>query len=384
MKNISDLKIALVHDFLDTLGGAERVLLALHELFPSAPIYTLSYSEQDTHGLFRECDIRPSKLSNTLIGRSRTLSLPFLPNAVESFRLDQYDIVISSSSAFAKGVITRPRTLHICYCHTPMRYVWDWTHEYARENSYDTGVRSVFGRLITHYLRLWDQASAKRVDVWLANSQNVKGRIKKYYRAPSEVVYPPVPASWQGRQAEGDVSIEEPYFLIVSRLSAYKKIDLAIEACARFRHRLVIIGEGKEHNRLERLARELEAPVTFLGYQDDKVADQYYTHARAFLFPGEDDFGITPVEAMAHGTPVIAYAKGGALETVALGKTGLFFSQPTAESLLTALEHFSKVESKFKVADMKQQAKRFSPAVFKQHILKVVRKEWEKREDEDC
>ncbi len=375
-KPLDQLKIALVHDFLATIGGGERVVMALHALFPDAPVYTLRYDPEGTHQLLKDWDIRVAPLSQSWLGRSATLSLPFQPNAIESFDLSEYDLVISSSSAFAKGVLTQPGTLHLCYCHTPMRFVWDWTHEYARENNYVSGPRSIAGRLVTHYLRLWDQASATRVDGWIANSTNVAERIKKYYHQEATVIYPPVALPTPSSQT--DSPEKEPYFLIVSRLSPYKKIDLAIEAAARLKHRLLIIGTGQDRERLIALAQHHQAPVSFLSYQDDQAISRYYSHSRAFLFPGEDDFGITPVEAMSFGKPVIAYGVGGAKETVVDKKTGLFFNQPTTDSLVATLEEFLKTEGSFKAADCRERAEQFSAEVFSRQIKQFVEDEWAK------
>jgi glycosyltransferase involved in cell wall biosynthesis len=374
MKPINELKIAIVHDYLTALGGGERVVAELRKIFPQAPIYTLRYSEEKTHGEFKGCDVRVAPLSKTLFGQSALLSMPFLPNAVETLPLSEYDIVISSSSAFSKGIITKPTTLHICYCHTPMRFVWDWTHEYARENGYESGVKSVFARLLLHYLRIWDQSSADRVDSWVANSRNVADRIKKYYKADATVIYPPVGVPETGEVHEQPA--DEPYFLIVSRLSPYKKIDLAIEACAKEKQPLVVIGEGSDRERLESLAESLNAPVAFLGYQDDATIRQYYSHCRAFLFTGEDDFGMTPVEAMSFGKPVIAYSKGGALESVVEGKTGLFFEDASVESLRDAFKRFSDFEKDFKPETSKKQAEKFSVETFHKKILAHVEQEW--------
>lgn len=372
-QSFSDLKIAIVHDFMTTLGGGERVVTALHELFPHAPIYTLRYDEAGTAGLFKGWDIHVAKLGTTFIGQRPALAMPFLPNAVETLPLSEYDIVISSSSAFTKGVVTKPTTLHICYCHTPMRFVWDWSAEYAKENNYETGARSVFARLLTHYLRIWDQASAERVDAWVANSTNVAKRIKKYYRKDSTVIYPPVDAAVK---VSDERPTDEPYFLIVSRLSPYKKIDIAIEASARLQKPLVVIGKGGDRDRLERLAQDLNAPVAFLGFQDDATIQTYYAHCRAFLFPGEDDFGITPVEAMSYGKPVIAYGKGGVLETVIPDKTGIFFNEPTTASLTEAMETFLKKEDTFSVSDCKKQAEKFSKDVFQKMMLDYIEAQW--------
>lgn len=375
-QKLSELKIALVHDFLTSLGGAERVLMALHEIFPNAPIYTLAYDQQGTRHQFDGMDIREAKLAHTLVGRSRKLSLPFLPNAVDTLPLAEYDLVISSSSAFSKGVVTRPETLHICYCHTPMRYAWDWTHEYAKENGYDRGVKGFFYRLVMHYLRLWDWYSAERVDVWLANSKNVAHRIKKYYGKDAAVVYPPVETNYDREITT--IPTDVPYFLIISRLSPYKRVDLAIEACAQTNKRLVIIGDGPDRKRLEALAQSLHAPVVFLGYQSDASIHRYYDHCEAFIFAGEDDFGITPVEAMAHGKPVIAFGKGGALETVVDGKTGLFFTEPTAASLTDALIRFDKQQDSFDEKLIRRHAEKFSKEAFSEAILTTIESEWEK------
>lgn len=372
--SLKQAKVAIVHDFLTALGGAERVVEALHQLFPNAPVYTLRYDADKTHRHFKDWDIRIAPLGKSWLGRQAGLALPFLPNAIETLDLSQYDIVISSSAAFSKGVITKPSTLHICYCHTPMRYVWDWTHEYARENNYDRGLKSIAGRLVTHYLRMWDQASVPRVDCWLANSANVARRIKKYYRQQSTVIHPPVAIV---KPVESLASpVKEPYFLIVSRLSAYKRIDLAITAAAKTKQRLVIIGIGQNEIQLKALGKQLKAPVTFLGWQDDATISHYYTHCLAFLFPGEDDFGITPVEAMSYGKPVIAYGKGGVLETIIDGKTGLFFNQPTADSLAAALNRFLATKGSFSQSFIKQQAAQFSNKRFKQELLTYVEKEW--------
>lgn len=376
MIKLNEARVALVHDFLTTLGGAERVLYALHRRFPEAPIYTLRYDERGTAGQFASAEIRPARLSRTFVGRSAHLSLPFQPNAIESFNLSEYDLVISSSAGFSKGVITRPETLHICYCHTPLRYLWDWTHEYAAENGYDHGLKSIAHRLVTHYLRLWDQASAERPDRWLANSANVAKRIAKYYHRSAQVLYPPVARLESEDPALHQSPSDQPYDLIVSRLSPYKRIDLAIEAAKRTKRPLVVIGQGSDRSRLENLAIQLKAPVAFLGYQDDQTIAQYYRYCQAFLFTGEDDFGLTPVEAMSFGKPVIAFGKGGALETVKDGISGLFFHEATVDSLVEALDRFEKDESRFEAERIRKEAERFSPEKFTDQLEAILEKEW--------
>lgn len=372
---MKDLKIAIIHDFLTTLGGAERVLMALHQLYPQAPIYTLRYDADRTNHQFAQADVRVARLGESWLRHFPFLSLPFLPNAIETLPLSSYDLVISSSAGYAKGVITKPTTLHISYCHTPLRYIWDWTNEYAQENGFDRGIRSIGHRLITHYLRIWDQASALRVDCWLANSENVKKRIDKYYRQPSTVIYPPVSPP---KAVSAPSPVNEPYFLIISRLSPYKKIDMAIEACAQTNSKLIIIGEGADRKRLETLAKRLNAPASFLGYQSDEAIGLYYANCQAFLFTGEDDFGITPVEAMSYGKPVIAYGKGGVLETIIDGKTGLFFNEPTAKSLTAAILRFNETADTFSPKVAKDRAKLFSENVFDKKIKEYIETEWAK------
>lgn len=372
---MKDLKVAIVHDFLTALGGAERVLLALHRLYPEAPIYTLRFDSDKTDNQFEDANIRVASLGKTWLRNFPMLSLPFLPNAIETLPLSEYDVVISSSAGYSKGVITKPTTLHISYCHTPLRYVWDWTNEYAKENGFDRGIKSIGHRLITHYLRIWDQASAERVDRWLANSENVKKRINKYYHQPSTVIYPPVSPPKAIKAAS---PVDKPYFLIISRLSPYKKIDLAIEACTKTDSKLIIIGEGADRKRLEAMANRHKAPVSFLGYQSDETIGLYYANCRAFLFTGEDDFGMTPVEAMSYGKPVIAYGKGGALESIVDGKTGLFFDEPTAESLAMAIKRFNETADTFSPQVAKSRAELFSDAVFDKEIKKYIETEWNK------
>lgn len=360
------MKIALVCDFLTKFGGAQRTLLALHEIYPEAPIYTLAYDEQGTKGRFKDCRIIESSLSKypAFIKRRSKLFLPILPKKIEEFSFKDFDIVISSSDSYAHGVITSPSTFHLCYCHTPMRYVWDWYHEYLRENNIDKGVRSLAIRRILHQIRIWDRVAAYRVDRWIANSSNVKSRIKKYYRADATIIYPPVDI------AAIKPSGEEPddYYLIVSRLEPYKKIDLAIEAFNLLEKKLFIIGEGSDRARLQKIAKDT---VSFLGWQEDNKVHQYLADAKALIFPGEEDFGLTPIEAMAAGRPVIAYDRGGVTESVIEGKTGFLFPEPSAKSLADTITKFEK-SGHTNTADCVHQAEQFSQENFKNRLRQFV------------
>jgi glycosyltransferase involved in cell wall biosynthesis len=329
------MKVALVHDYLNQMGGAERVALAFHEIFPDAPIYTSIFDPRRVDPAFQSMDVRTSFMQKfPLVTRHHQPYLPFYPFAMESLDLREYDLVLSSSSAFGKGVITRPETMHICYCHTPMRWCWDYD-EYVEREQIGGLARRLLPIMITG-LRIWDQTSAMRVDHFIANSPVVAERIAKYYRREAVVIPPPVDA----QRFNFDPSIRsEDYLLILSRLIPYKRIDLAIEACNKLRLPLLIIGGGRDERRLKRLAGPT---IRFMGRLSDEEIIHYYTHCRAFLFPGEEDFGITPLEAQACGRPVVAYGAGGALASVVDGVTGVFFRQQTVESLARALATFDE------------------------------------------
>jgi len=357
------MKVALVHDYLNQMGGAERVVIALHEIFPDAPIYTSIYDPERVDPVFRQMDIRTTFMQKLpLVTKHHQPYLPFYPFAMESLDLRGYDLVLSSSSAFGKGVITKPETMHICYCHTPMRWCWNY-REYVEREQLGGMARRVLPFLITG-LRVWDQTSAMRVDHFIANSPVVAERIAKYYRREAVVIPPPVEAQ---RFPFDPATQLEDYFLIVSRLIPYKRIDLAIEACNRLQLPLVIIGSGRDEARLRRMAGPT---IRFTGRLSDEEVLHYYTHCRAFLFPGEEDFGITPLEAQAAGRPVIAYGAGGALASVVEGVTGLFFREQTAESLTTALAAFD--ERQFDPQAIRNHALEFDLPRFHRRILQFI------------
>ncbi|HZS75520.1 MAG TPA: glycosyltransferase [Ktedonobacteraceae bacterium] len=329
------MKVALVHDYLNQMGGAERVVLALHELFPDAPLYTSIFDPKRVDPAFSRMDIRTTFMQKLpFVKKHHQPFLPLYPFAMERLDLSGYDLVLSSSSAFGKGVITKPGTLHICYCHTPMRWCWNYD-EYVEREHLGKISRSILPFLITG-LRIWDQTSAMRVDHFIANSPLVAERIQKYYRREAVVIPPPVEAS---RFPFDPTAKSEDYFLIVSRLLPYKRIDLAIEACNRLRLPLVIIGSGRDEQRLRGLAGPT---IRFLGRLSDPDVLSYYAHCRAFILPGEEDFGITPLEAQASGRPVIAYGAGGALASVVDGVTGKFFPEQTVDSLVEVLASFDE------------------------------------------
>ncbi len=358
------MKVALVHDYLLQYGGAEKVLLVLAEMFPDAPIYCLASGAEFVNKYLPGRDIRSSFITRLPFYRRHYKKyMPLFPVALEQFDFGDYDLVISSSSAFVKGILTPVGTTHVSYMYTPMRFAWELYQDYAGQG----GIRSrgIYGKVlpfIMNYLRLWDQVSTDRIDHMICDSYHVARRIEKYYRREAEVIYPPVDVE------EFTVSEEDDgYFLIVSRLIPYKRIDLAVEVFNELGLPLVIIGEGYDRKRLERMAG---SNVTFLGFQPEGVVKEYYARCRAFIFPGEDDFGITPVEAMASGKPVIAYGRGGALETVVDGVTGLFFKEATAASLKEAVLRFDKMN--FGPVKCRQRAEEFDTAIFKAKFMDFV------------
>ncbi|MBU3965708.1 glycosyltransferase [Patescibacteria group bacterium] len=366
------MKIAIVHDFLTYWGGAEQALVSLRNLWPEAPVYTLFYEEDFARKYFPNADIRASflqKFPRFLLQRKKFL-LPFLAIAAETLDLRDFDVVISSSSSFAKGIIVKPRTVHISYCHTPTRFLWDWYYEYCRENNFGI-LKKIFILPLLHYLRLWDRSAADRVDYFIANSKNVARRIKKFYGRDSEVIYPPADVNKLKTQNSKLKTKEQNYFLIVSRLSPYKKVDQAIEAFNKLNLPLVIIGEGSQRKYLERIANK---NIKFLGFIAADDLARYYSNARALIFSGEEDFGITAVEAMAAGTPVIACRKGGVCESVVEGVSGEFFETPISTLIADAVWRFINKESGYKREVIASHAQKFSRERFEKEMKEYVEK----------
>ncbi len=369
-------RIAIVHEYLTRMGGAERVAKVLADLYPAAPVYTLLYDRQKVGKYFPPWRVQTSRLHKfpAFLRRHPKYLLPWIAQAVEDWDFSEYDIVISSSSAFAQGIVTDLSTRHICYCHSPARFLWDYTHEYRRENGL-TGLKGVLAGSYLRYLREWNRVSAHRVDRFLANSETVVSRISKYYQADSEVVYPPVEVD----NIKMGPRQHQNYFLIVSQLTPYKQIDHAISVFNKLRRRLVIVGDGPQKEYLKQIAGPT---VELLGWQSDGVVHELLRHCRGFILPGEEDFGIAPVEALAAGRPVLAFNKGGATETIQDGKTGVLFSEPTAASLEDGLARFFTLEKKWQPALLRASAKQFARENFEAKIQKVVNSEWQKIQHE--
>ncbi|MBA3531286.1 MAG: glycosyltransferase [Ardenticatenales bacterium] len=357
------MKVALVHDWLNQMGGAENVLIALKELFPDAPLYTSIYDRARMPAIMRGWEIHTSSLDRIPgIYRNHQAALPLYPFAWEQFDFSAYDVVLSNKSGFCHGIITPPQTLHLCYCLTPTRYLWS-TEGYLQREGVGRLRRTLLPPVLTA-LRLWDQNAAQRVDRFAAISRAVQQRIDKFYGADSTIIYPPVDTH---RFLPGE---RKDYFFIVSRLIPYKRIDLAVEAFSRLGLPLVIAGDGRDRAALEATAGPT---VRFLGRVSDEELHRWMGGARAFLFPGEEDFGIAPLEAASAGVPVIAYAAGGALDTVIDGDTGLFFHEPTAASLAEAVRRFETMT--FDRERIRAHALQFDVAAFKRQIYRWVEAE---------
>ena len=422
---MKELKVALVHDWILGLGGAERTLKVLHEMFPEAPIYTFFYNKKFTSQFLPKANIKASFIQNLykLKILNHKLFLPLLPMAAESFDLSNFDLVISSSVAFSKGLILKPKTKHICYCHSPTRFLWDWHREYLKR--FDLGLlkKSNLGlsgwgiRIIQHFLRIWDRQAANRVDQFVANSKTVQQRIKKYYGRDSIVIYPPIETLGQHTSsdlrksqrdfliAQSGSSCQEPrpldqklqragsltnratrhferpqrhdgqsfqdYYLIVSRLFSHKNIDIAIKAFNKLELPLIIIGSGPEYGRLKKMV-ENKSMIKLLGEIPDEKLEEYYTNAKAFIMPQEEDFGMTPIEAMSCGKPVLALRRGGALEYVLEGINGEFFDDPHPAVLADGVRRLNENYKNYSPLVIKKTAERFSRSRFEEEICHLV------------
>jgi len=367
-KSQDNLKVAIVHDFLVQCGGAERVLEVICEMYPEAPIYTLLYDKEKMHGRFADKVVFTSflqKFPKCLRKRYKFL-LPLMPTAPETFDLREFDLVISSSGAWSKGIVTRLNTLHVAYLHSPMRFAWDYNERYLQENR--KGWTAFFVRPVLNYLRLWDKAAADRPDYLIANSKYTQARIKKYYGRDSVVIYPPIDlkseirsAGWRTKSETNQKIQNSKFFLVVSRLSAYKKIDVVIEAFNKLELPLIIIGEGPQAKYLRKNANN---NISFLGWQSDEKIKEYYAGARAFVFSGVDDFGMAPVEAMNFGTPVLAIRRGGAREIFIEGQTGEFFDAATPEVIADGVRRLIENEKNYDKNVIINRAREFSKERF--------------------
>jgi len=358
------MKVAIVHYWLVNMRGGEKVVEALCEIFPDADIYTHVYDPGAISEIIKSHRIRTTFIDKLPQAAKRYQAyLPLMPLALEQLDLRNYDLIISSESGPAKGVILSPDNLHVCYCHTPMRYVWEMYFDYRRRSG--TIVKMLMPFLI-HYLRLWDIASAARVDHFIANSSYVAKRIKKHYRREAEVIHPPVDtSSFYQSEDDGD------FYLMVGQLVPYKRTDLAVEAFNRLGKKLIVIGDGEELPSLKKIAH---SNIQFLGYQPFSTICDHYARCKALIFPGLEDFGIVPVEAMAAGRPVIAFGKGGALDTVIDGVTGLFFYEQSTNALINAIGAYENAQHRFSKSIIINHARCFEKEVFKKNILSSIDK----------
>jgi len=355
-------KVAIVHDYLNQMGGAERVVELLHRMFPEAPIFTTIVDRDRLLPELRNADIRTTWMQKIpgILKRSKHFFWLY-PFAVGSIDLRDYDLVISSSSAYAKGVTVKGRTVHLCYCYTPMRFAWDFSG-YMERNAVPAVLKAM-AKMMMHPLRLWDRANARRVRHFVSISSIVQQRIEQCYGRTSSLIYPPVNLSrfTISDEAAGD------YFLVVSRLVSYKRIDLAVEACTKLGKKLVVIGDGPDADRLKSLAGPT---VRFLGRLPDEQTTQYMQRCQALLFPGVEDFGITPLEANACGRPVVAFRGGGALDTITPGENGIFFDRQTADCLAKAL--LGVAARQWDPERIRQTAERFGEEVYTRELFRLI------------
>ncbi len=361
--NAQSYKLALVHEWLSIVAGSEKVVGELLALYPNADLFTLvDFFDDDARKLLHGKRAQTSFIQNLPFAKTSFRSyLPLMPLAIEQFDVSKYDVVISSHHAVAKGVLTHQNQLHICYCHSPMRYAWDFYHEYLREAKLDKGLRGAIAKLMLHYLRMWDVASANRVDAFVANSHYIARRIKRVYNREATVIYPPVDVEKFDFKPNKD-----NYYLAVARFVPYKKVDVIVEAFSRMPDKkLVLIGEG-DKSVLKHATRNIEV----IGFQPFESLKTYLASAKAFVYAAEEDFGITIVEAQASGTPVIAFGKGGATETVLNGKTGVLFPEQTAESLIDAVKTFEQTD--FDHAAIRNHAERFDRTIFAEKIKMFI------------
>ena len=364
---LKDKKIAIVHDWLVTYGGAERVLEQMIAVLPHADLFSLyDFIPSTARHFIKNKPVTTSFLQKFPFARKKYRSyLPLMPLAIEQFDLSAYDIVISSSYAVAKGVITGPDQLHICMCYSPIRYAWDLTHQYLDEVGLNRGIGGWIAKIILHRIREWDHRTSNGVDEFIAISHYIARRIQKAYRRPSTVIYPPVYTDTFKLHGE-----KEDFYLTASRMVPYKKMDLIVEAFNRMPDKkLIVIGDGPDFKKIQKKAGK---NISLRGYQPCDVLKRYMQRARAFVFAAEEDFGIVPLEAQACGTPVIAFGKGGALETVVNGVTGVHFDAQTTDSIIAAVKEFEDHRSDFDSELIREFAQSFSCDRFKNEFSQFV------------
>lgn len=362
--NTNNLKIAIVAEELTQLGGAERILNVFLEMFPKAPVYTLVWDKEKTKHVYDKFNIKPSFIQKLPFGiKHYKWYLALMPKAVESFDLSEYDVVLSLTSALVKGVKTTKNQVHICYCNTPTRYLWVDSKEYVKNAPIPFFVRP-FMPLIINNLKKWDLKASKRPDFYIANSDNVKKRIQKYYNITADKILFPM-IDWKKYQK--DPRNIKDYFLLVSRIEPYKKVDLVIDAFYDIKDKLKIVGSG---TKMAEMAGKASNNIEFVGRVSDDELSKIYAGAKAIIFPQDEDFGLIPVEAMAAGVPTIAYKAGGALETVTEGVTGEYFFPQTAEALRNIIKTFNS--EKYKTEVLKKKAFEFDKTLFKKELLEYI------------
>ncbi|SBW08023.1 Glycosyl transferase, group 1 [uncultured Dysgonomonas sp.] len=358
------IKVALIQDWLTELGGAEKVFSAIYELYPNADIYTLVYNTD----LLEKIGIPEEKVTASFIQKLPFAKkkyrnyLPLFSKAIESFDLSSYDLIISSSSCVAKGVLTHAGQTHICYCHSPVRYGWDLYFQYLTESKLiGYSPKALLAKSILHKLRIWDIISSNRVDHFISNSNYIQKRIYKTYRREAKTIYPPVAV----KSFDHTISKEDFYFTC-SRMVPYKKIDIIVEAFSKMPDKkLIVIGNGPDKQKIEKLRT---SNIELMGYQPFSVLKEHMERAKAFVFAAEEDFGIVPVEAQACGTPVIAFGKGGSLETIKDKETGIFFYEQTANAIIEAVNNFEEIKASFDPQLIREHALNFDIDIFKENI----------------
>ncbi|MCH3958986.1 MAG: glycosyltransferase family 4 protein [Selenomonas sp.] len=358
------MKVAIVCDWLVVYAGAERVLEQILNIYPEADLFCLvDFLPEDQRGFIKNKKTHTSFIQNLPGARKHYRSyLPMMPLAIEQLDVTGYDLVISSSHCVAKGIITGPNQVHVSYVHSPIRYAWDLTHQYLRESGLDYGLKGWIAKIILHYMRMWDSRTSNGVDCFIANSQFIAKRIKKVYGRNAEVIYPPVDID-----AFEYCEKKEDYYLTASRLVPYKKVKLIVEAFNEIPDKkLIVIGDGPELKSIQEIAKD---NVVIMGYQPFEVLKEKMQHAKAFVFAAEEDFGITPVEAQACGTPVIAYGRGGALETIKSGMTGCFFKEQTKQCIKEQINVFEQYDIRYE--DCRKNSERFSKESFCSQFRKI-------------
>ena len=366
------MRVAIVCDWLVTYAGAERVLEQILEIYPEADLFAVvDFIKPEERGFIKNKPVTTTFIQKLPKAKTKYRSyLPFMPIAIEQLDVSGYDLVISSSHCVAKGVLTGPNQLHISYVHSPIRYAWDLQHQYLRESGLDHGIKGKVAKAILHYMRMWDMRTSNGVDYFIANSQFIAKRIWKCYRRKADVIYPPVDID-----SFAFCDIKEDYYMTASRMVPYKKIDIIVEAFTKMPDKkLIVIGTGPDFDKIKAKAGP---NVQMMGYQPNEVLREKMQKAKAFVFAAEEDFGIVPVEAQACGTPVIAYGKGGALETVqsvdnSVQPTGVFFRQQTCESLINAIQQFEFFENKISYKSCRINAERFGSKMFRDNLKSFI------------